>query len=353
MDDQVESQLVQARDRTLELSQLEANHQELLGQMHGLGEQVKCLCSNVGMAIHKRSRYFVYRLPKSGSLHKPECPSFSEESDDGDEEAIVKLGFALSRFVNQITDSGLKRDRQSQNTSTSTHTKIITMQEVITRYYKESGLGYMRPEWHLVRGYRILESKVRAAVAKIPGTWAEKLCEQVVVIPKFDKAVSEEFERSLDKRLAKTGVRAKTCFIIGKVKAQIGVDEPPSFRFEQFRGAFKCVGGAKLPPVGSLVMASIKTGAKGHYEVDNTAWLSLTEDHLVTESAIESDLFEFLCSIGCVFTVNADHIGDPSRPAAWIKRVNGSVLSIFVDGKIRDGNRLNYPLQKQEIAKAV
>ncbi|WP_397536051.1 DUF1173 domain-containing protein [Roseateles sp.] len=163
---------------------------EALAQAHATRQRPRCLCQPDGVEMYVARRvglsasYIVKRLPDTGSLHAPHCPSYEPPAeysglgqllgraineDPATGEVRLKLDFSLSKLT------GLAHASQNSATSDSVSSEgaRLTLRGLLHYLWEQADLTRWHPSFAGKRSWAVVRRHLlQAAENKIVGTHA-------------------------------------------------------------------------------------------------------------------------------------------------------------------------------------
>lgn len=304
--------------------------QDALAQVYGSPERPRCLCVSGGieMYIARHAEYIVKRMPDTGPLHHPTCPSFEPEpgmSGLGElvGEAIIehtpdqvelRTDFAMSRLPGKAVPRG---EAVIDPAEVHAPRKRMSLRALLHFLFERAGFNRWYPAMEGRRNQGVLHKYLSEAARGVTVKGAP-LDERLYVPEPFRVELKDEIGERRRKKLAlllspEDAVQYKMAIIVGEYNGS----EPTAFgrrivvkhmpdvplyietkaweRVERSYSAILQARDADVPKKPRVMMAALVYAKREHvYQVDTVSMMLTTDQWIPLDGLYELPLIEVL-----------------------------------------------------------
>ncbi|WCE03591.1 DUF1173 family protein [Pseudoxanthomonas sp. JBR18] len=307
--------------------------QEALARVYDSGPRPRCLCRGDGveMYVARHGRFVVKRMPDTGSLHHPGCPSYEPEAAQsglgelvGDAvlelqpgQVELRVDFPWAHTLS--TESARNRGERSDPGEIEAPRRRMSLRAVTHYLFERAGFNRWTPAMAGKRRQAVIQKYLLEAAADI-SIKGERLAQRMYVPEAFNEATHAEAARRRREKLAllqPTNNRMPLALLIGEFKSaeasgpsvRVWIKHMPDVplwadrqvwaRIERtFAAVFEACG-ADVEPKPRMILSTLIRARREHtYEID-TASLMLTSEHWIpVEGVHELSLIRSLVEQG-------------------------------------------------------
>ena len=289
--------------------------QEALARVHDGGPRPRCLCREEGveMYVARHGRFVVKRMPDTGSLHHPGCPSYEPEAaqsglgelmgdavlelQPGQVELRVDFPWAHTLGTEQARHRGERGDLGEVEAPR----RRMSLRAVAHYLFERAGFNRWTPAMAGKRRQSVIQKYLLEAAADI-SIKGERLAQRLYVPEAFSEATHVEAARRRREKLAllqPTNNRMPLALLIGEFKGaeasgpsmRVWIKHMPDVplwadrqvwaRMERTFAAVFEAHGADIGAKPRLILSALIRARREHtYEID-TASLMLTSEHWI------------------------------------------------------------------------
>jgi hypothetical protein len=216
--------------------------QDALAQVYGSPERPRCLCVSGGieMYIARHAEYIVKRMPDTGHLHHPTCPSFEPEPgmsglgelagvaiiEHAPDQVEVRTDFAMSRLPGKAVPRG---EAVIDPAEVHAPRKRMSLRALLHFLYERAGFNRWYPAMEGRRNQGVLHKYLSEAARGVTVKGAS-LDERLYVPEPFRVELKDEIGERRRKKLAlllspEDAVQYKMAIIVGEYNGS----EPTAF----------------------------------------------------------------------------------------------------------------------------
>ncbi|MYM92753.1 DUF1173 family protein [Duganella vulcania] len=321
--------------------------QEVLRAAYDAGHTPLCMCRDDGvgisMYISRHTRYFVARLPESGNLHSPSCPSYQEPVElsgrrnytdtamaERDDQYFVSPGFALHGWWSaavQTTPPASDREAKKHH--------VVGLTGLLNLLLDTSRFTTWHPKMGGKRNWPVFRHHVLSAAKRIHV--AEDTLSECLFMPEgFDRSRREaqidNLRNAIDCITGRVDGTARHLLLLGQVKAHTKTSRddrimvshlpetpiwmPTAFRplitravaeFEPFGEAADC----RL-----LILAHLRVDSRGGFQMQDCAFQCVDREWIPVFSRLDQKMGTELRGQGRSYSklLRYETTSDPSFP---------------------------------------
>ncbi len=304
--------------------------QDALAQVYGSPERPRCLCVSGGieMYIARHAEYIVKRMPDTGHLHHPTCPSFEPEPgmsglgelagvaiiEHAPDQVEVRTDFAMSRLPGKAVPHG---DALIDPAEVHAPRKRMSLRALLHFLYERAGFNRWYPAMEGRRNQGVLHKYLSEAARGVTVKGAS-LDERLYVPEPFRVELRDEIGERRRKKLAlllspEDAVQYKMAIIVGEYNGS----EPTAFgrrivvkhmpdvplyienkaweRVERSYAASLQARDADVPRKPRVMMAALVYAKREYvYQVDTVSMMLTTDQWIPLDGLYELPLIEAL-----------------------------------------------------------
>jgi len=304
--------------------------QDALAQVYGSPERPRCLCVSGGieMYIARHAEYIVKRMPDTGNLHHPTCPSFEPEPgmsglgelvgeaiiEHSPDQVEVRTDFAMSRLPGKAVPRG---DAVIDPAEVHAPRKRMSLRALLHFLFERAGFNRWFPAMEGRRNQGVLHKYLCEAARGVTVKGAS-LDERLYVPEPFRVELKDEIGERRRKKLAlllspEDAVQYKMAIIVGEyngseptaVGRRIVVKHMPDVplyienkaweRVERSYSAILQARDADVPKKPRVMMATLVYAKREHvYQVDTVSMMLTTDQWIPLDGLHELPLIELL-----------------------------------------------------------
>jgi len=289
--------------------------QAALSRVYESGPRPRCLCREGGveMYVARHGRFVVKRMPDTGSLHHPGCPSYEPEAAQsglgelmGDAvlelepgQVELRVGFPWTHALG--TESARNRGERIDPGEVEAPRRRMSLRAVTHYLFEQAGFNRWVPAMAGKRSQTVLQKYLLDAATDI-SIKGERLAQRLYVPEAFNESTHAEAARRRREKLAllqPTNNRMPLALLIGEFKVAetsgtsvrvwikhmpdvpLWVDRPVWARVERTFAALFEARGADVGAKPRLILSALIRARREHtYEID-AASLMLTSEHWI------------------------------------------------------------------------
>jgi hypothetical protein len=304
--------------------------QDALARVYGSLERPRCLCVSGGieMYIARHADYIVKRMPDTGHLHHPTCPSFEPEPgmsglgelvgdaiiEHAPDQVEVRTDFAMSRLPGKAVPRG---DAVIDPAEVHAARKRMSLRALLHFLFERAGFNRWYPAMEGRRNQGVLHKYLSEAARGVTVKGAS-LEERLFVPEPFRVELKDEIGERRRKKLAlllspEDAVQYKMAIIVGEHNGS----EPTAFgrrivvkhmpdvplyienkaweRVERSYAAILQARDADVPKKPRVMMAALVYAKREYvYQVDTVSMMLTTDQWIPLEGLYELPLIEVL-----------------------------------------------------------
>ena len=304
--------------------------QDALARVYGSPERPRCLCVSGGieMYIARHAEYIVKRMPDTGHLHHPTCPSFEPEPgmsglgelvgeaiiEHSPDQVEVRTDFAMSRLPGKAVPRG---EAVIDPAEVYAPRKRMSLRALLHFLYERGGFNRWYPAMEGRRNQGVLHKYLSEAARGVTVKGAS-LDERLYVPEPFRFELKDEIGERRRKKLAlllspEDAVQYKMAIIVGEYNGseatafgrRIVVKHMPDVplyietkaweRVERSYSAILQARDADVPKKPRVMMAALVYAKREHvYQVDTVSMMLTTDQWIPLEGLHELPLIEVL-----------------------------------------------------------
>lgn len=304
--------------------------QDALAQVYGSPERPRCLCVSGGieMYIARHAEYIVKRMPDTGHLHHPTCPSFEPEPgmsglgelvgeaiiEHSPDQVEVRTDFAMSRLPGKAVPRG---DAVIDPAEVHAPRKRMSLRALLHFLFERAGFNRWYPAMEGRRNQGVLHKYLCEAARGVTVKGAS-LDERLYVPEPFRVELKDEIGERRRKKLAlllspEDAVQYKMAIIVGEyngseptaVGRRIVVKHMPDVplyienkaweRVERSYAATLQARDADVPKKPRVMMAALVYAKREYvYQVDTVSMMLTTDQWIPLDGLYELPLIEAL-----------------------------------------------------------
>ena len=349
-------QLVKVNESIIGRDKLNGNDWQLkLGKMNLLHERANCMCSRHAPEMYitqRRNTYYLARIPGSGQLHHPSCPSFDIDDDiprdDSSGRVVISPAFPLSQQLSSVRSekSGSNTDQRNPPKNQS------TLKDLLRSLWWKADLNRWYPRMQGKRNWYVIRKHVREAASEF-AIGKEPFEDHLFIPPPFDKEQSQAHQKACSEALSSlcsiTAGRKNLALALGIAKPfkpskygfQVQIKHLPETVFflrqalaEKLKSSNKFEYlGLNTNPDEAVVLSLllVERTEAGNYNIVDAALLRTTRDFIPVRSVFEEDLASRLIQEGRSFIRALFPEGDRSdSPAFYLTDSGPSVSHLYI-----------------------
>ncbi len=304
--------------------------QDALAQVYGSPERPRCLCVSGGieMYIARHADYIVKRMPDTGHLHHPTCPSFEPEPgmsglgelvgeaiiEHSPDEVEVRTDFAMSRMLGRAVPRG---EAVVDLAEVHAPRRRMSLRALLHFLYERAGFNRWYPAMEGRRNQGVLHKYLSEAARGVVVKGAS-LDERLYVPEPFRAEFKEEIGERRRRKLAlllspEDAAQFKMAIIVGEYNGsepttygrRISVKHMPDVplyietkvweRVERSCAAILQARDADVPRRPRVMMAALVYAKREHiYQVDTLSVMLTTDQWIPLDGLHEIPLIELL-----------------------------------------------------------
>lgn len=307
--------------------------QDALSRVHDGGPRPRCLCRRDGveMYVARHGRFLAKRMPETGSLHHPSCPSYEPESAQsglgelvGD--AVLELQPGQIQLLVQFpwmhtlgAEASRQRGERSDPGEIQASRRRMSLRAVTHYLFERAGFNRWTPAMAGKRRQAVIQKYLLEAAADI-SIKGERLAQRLYVPEAFSEATYAEVARRRREKLAllqPTNNRMPLALVIGEFKVaeasgvsvRIWIKHMPDVplwadrkvwaRAERAYAAAFEAQGADVGVKPRLILSALIRARREHtYEVDTLSLMLTCEHWIPVEGMHELPLVRALVAQG-------------------------------------------------------
>ena len=258
----------------------------VLAAAHATKQRPRCLCATDGVPMyiaHMGERFIVKRMPNTGHLHAPECPSFDpppelsglgEVAGSAIQEDLVS-GATTLRLDFTLSKRGGTRPPVAQGTPPDTQRtdgQKLTLRGALHYLWEQAELSRWSPGMTGKRTWGVVQRRLLAA-AQNKFAKGDPLADVLFVPEPWSEDRKEAIERNRRDQLARLHIRdavgTRLMVIVGELK-----------RFEEARFGSRAVI-KHLPEMPLKVEADLMGRIGRYFEQELALWESEDDSHMI------------------------------------------------------------------------
>jgi hypothetical protein len=304
--------------------------QDALAQVYGSPERPRCLCvpGGIEMYIAKHAEYIVKRMPDTGNLHHPTCPSFEPEPgmsglgelvgeaiiEHSPDQVEVRTDFAMSRLPGKAVPRG---DAVIDPAEVHAPRKRMSLRALLHFLFERAGFNRWYPAMEGRRNQGVLHKYLSEAARGVTVKGAS-LDERLYVPEPFRVELKDEIGERRRKKLAlllspEDAVQYKMAIIVGEYNGseqtvfgrRIVVKHMPDVplyiettaweRVERSYAPTLQARDADVPKKPRVMMAALVYAKREYiYQVDTVSMMLTTDQWIPLDGLHELPLIELL-----------------------------------------------------------
>jgi hypothetical protein len=303
--------------------------QEALSRVHDSGPRPRCLCRKDGveMYVARHGRFVVKRMPDTGSLHHPGCPSYEPEAAQsglgelmGDAvlelqpgQVELRVDFPWAHALG--TDSVRNRGERGDPGEVQAPRRRMSLRAVTHYLFERAGFNRWTPAMAGKRRQAVIQKYLLEAASDI-SIKGERLAQRLYVPEAFNEATHTEAARRRREKLAllqPTNNRMPLALLIGEFKTaeasgssvRVWIKHMPDVPlwadrqvWARIERAFAAVFEARGADVGAkprLILSTLIRARREHtYEIDTASMMLTSEQWIPVEGVHELPLIRAL-----------------------------------------------------------